>query len=187
MAPLALALQLALASPGLAPPPELHPGPLQGSTLALASAGTLAGDALVFGAGYLTLQLFASGAISPTATNFRRAAYGMLAAATLVPPLTAVLLGRLGRGGRDGVVWRALVLAAAGQVATFAVGWAAAPHYWVMLPVQLAALSLATSVGLHWGRRRPHADARPAPDRPPGEPPGDDAVALFVPVCRDAG
>jgi hypothetical protein len=185
MAPLALALQLALASPGLAPAPDLHPRPLRGTTLALASAGTLAGDAIVIGTGYLTLQLFASGAISPTATNFRRAAYGMLAAATLVPPLTAVLLARIGGGGRDGVVWRAILLAAAGQVAALGAGIVAAPHFWVILPVQLAAVSLGTSLGLHWGRR-PRADPTRA-DRPPVDRPGQPAVALFVPVCPAAG
>ncbi len=183
MAPLALALHLALAS-SLTPVPDLHPGPIAGSTLALASVGTLAGDALVISAGYVTLQLFASGAISPTATNFRRAAYGMVAGAVLVPPLTAVLLGRLGRGGRDATVWRALLLAAAGQVTTLAVGWAAAPHFWVMLPVQLATLSLGTSLGLHWGRRSSGASLAPLAPREEA-PPREPAVALFVPVCPD--
>lgn len=182
MAPLTLALHLALASASLTPVPELHaPGPLGAGTLALASAGTLAGDALVVGGGYLTLQLFASGAISPTATNFRRAAYGMLLGATLVPPLTAVLLGRLGRGGRDASVWRALLLAAAGQVATLAVGYAAAPHFWVMLPVQLATLSLGTSLGLHWGRRARVERAHPLQVR--DEPRDAPTAALFLPVC----
>lgn len=191
MVSLALALHLALASPGLAPVPDLQPGPLGGRTLALASAGTLAGDALVIGGGYLTLQLFASGAISPTASNFRHAAYGLLAAATLVPPLTAVLLGRLGRGGRDASVWRALLLAAAGQVTTLAVGYLAAPHFWVMLPVQLATLSVGTSLGLHWGRpsrraSRARAHEPPSPAHaadPPARAPEEPAAALFAPVC----
>lgn len=185
MAPLALALHLVLAAP-LTPVPDLRPGPLPGSTLALASVGALTGDALVFSAGYLTLQLFASGSIAPTATNFRRAAYGMAAAAVLVPPLTAVLLGRLGRGGRDATVWRALLLTAAGQVTTLAVGWAAAPHFWVMLPVQLATLSLGTSLGLHWGRRARPA-ALPAAVAPHEDAPAEPPVALFLPVCPDAG
>jgi len=184
VAPLALALHLALASPGLGTVPDLEPRPLAGQTLALASAGALTGDALVLGAGYLTLQLFANGAISPNAGNFRHAAYGFLAAATLVPPLTAVLLGRLGHGGRRATVWRALALAAAGQVATLAVGYAAWPHYWVMLPVQLAVVSVGTSLGLHWGRRPPEAThaAEAAPARAP-----EARAALFVPVCPAAG
>jgi hypothetical protein len=204
VAPLALALHLALASSGLTSVPDLQPRPLAGQTLALASAGALAGDALVIGAGYLTLQLFAADAISPTADNFRSAAYAMLAAAVLVPPLTAVLLGRLGHGGRDATIWRALALAAVGQVATLAVGWAAAPHFWVMLPVQVAALSVGTSLGLHWGRRArtpaparaaashggavdgaPRGDASP-PDRGAidGAPGGDGrGAAVLVPVC----
>jgi hypothetical protein len=187
MAPLALALQLALASPGLTQMPDLHPRPLGGGTLALASAGTLAGDAAVVAAGYLTLQLFANGTFSPSATNFRRAAYGLLAAATLVPPLTAVLVGRLGRSGREASVWRALLLAAAGQVATLAVGYAAAPHFWVMLPVQLATLSVATSLGLHWGRRRPRAERVRVEGAPLREPATAPTAALFVPLCLEAG
>lgn len=182
MAPLALALALALGSPGSSPSADLRPRPLAGGTLALASAGALAGDALVIGGAFLTLQLFAGGAISPSAENFRYAAYGLLAAATLVPPLTAVLLGRLGQGGRDAAIWRALALAAAGQLATLAVGWAAAPHFWVMLPVQVVTLSVGTSLGLHWGRRGP----APLPAAQGAPPPQREApVALFVPVCPD--
>jgi hypothetical protein len=180
VAPIALALHLALASPGLTPPPDLAPRPLQGQTLALASAGALTGDALVVGAGFLTLQLFANGTISPTAGNFRHAAYGFLAAATLVPPLTAVLLGRLGHGGRSATIWRALALAVAGQATALAVGYAAWPHYWVMLPVQVAVVSVGTSLGLHWGARRPGAMPALEASEPRGPEP---RAALFVPLC----
>ena len=110
MAAHVLVLHLLLASPGLVPDLE-RPPPISGGTIALASAGALGGDLAVIGAGYLTLQLFANGTISPTASNFRHAAYGFLAATALVPPLTAVLLGRLGPGGRNATLWRALALA----------------------------------------------------------------------------
>jgi hypothetical protein len=184
VAPLALALHLALASPGVPQVPDLQPRPLAGQTLALASAGALTGDVLVVGAAYLTLQLFANGTISPTAGNFRHAAYGFLAAATLVPPLTAVLLGRLGQGGRHATLWRAIALAAVGQVTTLAVGYATWPHYWVMLPVQLAAVSVGTSLGLHWGGRRP--EAMPAAHAAAPHAP-EPSAALFVPLCPAAG
>jgi len=180
MAPLALALQLALASPGLAPP--LDPGPFRGGELALASVGVLGGDVLVLGAGYLTLQLFADGAISPSAQNFRRAALVMGVFALVVPPLVAVLLAKVGaRSPAAGAFWRALLLAAAGQAAALAVGYYAAPHFWLTIPIQLATVSVGTSLGLHWGRRRapPVAPAlgREAAVAPPRE------AAVATPMC----
>lgn len=196
MAPLALALHLALASAG--PPslaPTLDPGPFRGSELALASVGVLAGDVAVLGAGYLTLQLFAGGAVSPTATNFRRAAYALAGTALVVPPLTAVLLARLsGRTASRGF-WKALVLASVGHAAALAAGYAAAPHFWVLLPVQLLAVSVGTSLGLHWGHPAgaapPSLPTRPsaAPALPTaGESPGTapSAALVLVPICPDA-
>jgi hypothetical protein len=189
MAPFALALAVALASPGSTP--SLDPGPFRGGELAVASAGALGGDVLVVGAGYATLQLFANGTFAPTAENFRRAAYGLGVAALVVPPLTAVLLARLTGREFKGSVWKGLLLAAAGQVATFTVGYLAAPHFWVMLPVQLVALSVGTSLGLHWGpSRRPRAAA--ATTAPAAEPdadprlPREPAATRFVPLCPDA-
>jgi hypothetical protein len=182
MAPLALALQLVVAAPDLAP--RLDPGgPFRSGELALASAGVLAGDVLVVGGGFLTLQLFAQGAISPTATNFRRAAYVLGASAILVPPLTAVVLARLGGRGGAGSVWRALLLATAGHAAALGVAYLAAPHFWLMLPVQVAGVSLGTSYGLHWGRRGPPHEAARAPAVPPREPPA--TVSLLTPICPD--
>jgi hypothetical protein len=197
MAPLALALQLALAAPGVtssgAPPPalapRLDPGPFRGGELAMASLGTLAGDVLVMGAGYLTLQLFASDTFSPTADNFRRAAYVLGAAAIIVPPLTAALLARLTGGPGAGRLWKAVLLATVGQAASFVAAYAAAPRFWLFLPVQLVAVSAGASVGLHWGPR----NTRSAPGGIPGEPgverdgdtPGAVTVALFTPVCPD--
>ncbi len=176
MAPLALVLHLALASPGLAP--QLDPGPFQGSEIVGASLGAVGGDVLVLGAGYFTLQLFAHYTIDPTATNFRRAAYALGASALLVPPLTAVLLARWLRvEPASGAIWKAFLLAAAGQTVALAAGIAASPHFWVVLPVQIIAIGLGTSLGLHWGPRR-HARAAPAPavraepvdPRPPDAP-----------------
>lgn len=197
MAPLALALQLALAAPGVgppgAPPPSLaqrlDPGPFRGGELAMASVGTLAGDVLVMGAGYLTLQLFASDTFSPTADNFRRAAYVLGAAALVVPPLTAALLARLTGGARSGRLWKAVLLGTMGQVASFAGAYAAAPRLWLFLPLQLAAVSAGASVGLHWGPRAGRAAPRGIPGEPAverdGEEPGATTIALFTPICPD--
>jgi hypothetical protein len=181
MAPLALAIQLALASPGLVPP--LDPGPFQGSELAASSAGVFIGDALVLGAGYATLQLFANDSIDPSATNFRRAAYGLSAAALITPPIVAALLARWARvEPASGSTWKALLLATLGHVGALAVGVAASPHFWVILPVQLLAVGVGTTVGLHWGPRERRAPAAgPAMgSQPPDPPPGREAA-----LCPD--
>jgi hypothetical protein len=184
VASLALALHLALAAPGLVPP--LDPGPFRGGELAWASAGALAGDAVVLGAGWLTLQAFAHGTLSPTGDNFRRAAYAFGAAALLVPPLGAVLFARwTGRGPSDGSVWKALLLATAGQVAALGAAWLAAPHLWVVFPAQVVTVSLGASLGLHWGRPRAPPAPLPAPvaaPEPAGTADGPEA-ALFLPIC----
>jgi hypothetical protein len=182
VAPLALALGLALASPGLAPrlEPPLDPGPFQVGELAAASVGVFAGDALVLGAGYLTLQLFASDTLAPTAANFRRAAYVLGAAALVVPPLTAVLLARWARHeSASGATWKAMLLATLGQAAAISAGLLATPHYWVVLPVQILAIGIGTSLGLHWGPRRRTVVERRAPDAggEPAEPPTPDRAA----------
>lgn len=199
MAPLALALQLALAAPGVAPQalppaslaPRLDPGPFGSGELALASVGALGGDLLVVGSAYLTLRLFAEGALSPTAGNFRRAAYVMGGAALVLPPLAAVLLARMAsRGTSPGGFWKALLLATAGQAAALAVGYYAAPHFWLILPVQLATVSLGTSFGLHRGSRAgtPSRLARPRPAPPESAEPGGGAptaASMPFPVCPD--
>jgi hypothetical protein len=167
VAPLALALGLTLASPGLAPPldPGRDPGPFQATELAAASVGVFAGDALVLGAAYGTLQLFANDTFDPSAQNFRRAAYVLGLTALVVPPLTAVLLARWARHEpASGATWKAMLLASLGHVAALAVGIAATPHYWVVLPVQLVAIGLGASLGLHWGPRRRAAVEQRAPD-----------------------
>jgi hypothetical protein len=178
MAPLFLALNLALASPGLAAP--LDPGPFQRSELAASSLGVFAGDALVLGSGYLTLQLFANGTLDPSARNFRRAAYVLGAAALVVPPLTAVLLGRWARAEpASGSFWKALLLASVGHAAALAAGIAASPHVWVVIPVQLVAIGVGTTVGLHWGPRgRPQRAIEPeAGSQPPDPAPAAGASA----------
>lgn len=213
MVALALALQLAAASagpitsPGVTPPlaaqplglqplappslaPQLDRGPFRGGELALASVGALAGDVLVLGGGYLALSLFANGTLEPTAGNFRTAAYALGVSALLVPPLTAVLLARLGaRGPLAGALWKAVLLAAAGQAAALATGYATAPHFWLILPVQLATVSLGTSFGLHWGPHAVPAGALPSPaarrePRDPGAP--APTASLGTPMCPDA-
>jgi hypothetical protein len=181
VASLALALHLALASPGLAP--RLDSGPFGASELAAASGGVFAGDLAVLGAGYLTLRLFANDTLDPSATNFRRAAYALGAAALVVPPLTAVLLARWARREpADGAAWKALLLATAGHLAALGVGIVASPHYWVILPVQLVAVGVGTSLGLHWGPigGRPPRDPGPrrgAPLREAGSPAREAASA----------
>jgi uncharacterized membrane protein len=138
------------------------------------------GDALVVGAGYLTLRLFAAGTLSPTAGNFRNAAFALAGTALVVPPLTAVLLARLAGGSEaSGSFWRALSLALAGNLMAFLAGYLAAPNLWVILPVQLVAISAGTSLGAHWtpAPERTAADTAAARGRP--------ASALAAAVCPD--
>lgn len=190
-----LALQLALASPGLEPrsvavpslAPRLDPGPFGGGELMLASVGALTGDLLVVGGGYLALSLFANGTLRPTAANFRTTAYVLGASALLLPPLTAVLLARAGASGPlAGAIWKAMLLAAAGQVAALATGYLAAPHFWLILPVQLATVSFGASYGLHWGPRDAPAASGPHARREPRDPaPAPSTASLFTPLCPD--
>ena len=190
MTALALVLQLALSSPGAIPssalsnPAERDPGPFQGTELAASSLGVLLGDALVLGSGYYTLRLFAAGTIDPSAGNFRTAAYTLGVAALVVPPLTAALFGRWARAEpASGATWKALLLATAGQVVALAAGYAASPRFWVIVPVQMVAIGVGTTLGLHWGHRRVRPlpaeepevapkDAPPAPDWTAGRGPG---------------
>jgi hypothetical protein len=164
MVAFALALELALASPALAPQPRFDAAPIQGRELAAAGLGVLAGDALVIGLGYTTLRLFASDTLSPTADNFRTAAFVMAGAALVLPPLGASLAARLARvSPAAGGFWKALLLSSLGHAAALGVGYVAAPRFWVILPVQLAGVAVGSSVGLHWGPR-----ARPALRQDPG-------------------
>lgn len=197
-AAVALALHLALASPGAEPvamgtptlAPRLDPGPFHGGELALASAGAIVGDALVVGSGYLALTMFANGTVQPTAGNFRTAAYVLAASAVIVPPLTAVVLARLGaRGPLAGAMWKAMLLAAAGQATALGAGYLGAPHFWIILPVQLATVSLGTSLGLHWGTPAPEAALAPGPaarDEPADPAAPRPTASLFTAVCPDA-
>jgi hypothetical protein len=182
---LAVALHLALAAPPVAPiglVPQLDPGPFQGRELLASSVGVLAGDALVIGGAYEALQLFASGAFQPTAANFRTTAYAVGAAALVVPPLTAVLLTRLARADPAyGAVWKAILLAFAGQVVALSAGYLAYPKFWVVLPVQLVAIGVGTSLGLHWGHRPQALMRAPHAARKPAEPP----PAARAPICPD--
>ncbi len=175
MLALALSLHLAAAAPGPGSSLLLDPGPFQGGELAASSLGVVAGDALVAGTGYLTLQLFANGTLFPSAANFRRAAYAMGVTSLVVPPLTAVLLARLARASpASGSAWKALLLATAGEAIALGVGYLAAPQFWVILPVQLVTVAVGTTVGLHWGprARAPEAEARrDAPDATAGDAP----------------
>jgi hypothetical protein len=173
MAALALVLHLALAAPGVPATfdARLDPGPFQLGEVASASLGILAADAAVLGGGYGTLRLMASGTIRPSADNFRSLAYGMGTAALLVPPLTAVLLATWARAEpASGAVWKALLLAVAGEAAALAVGYYAAPRYYLVIPAQLVAVVGGTTFGLHWGpsARSPAArDVRSEPADPP--------------------
>jgi hypothetical protein len=125
-----------------------------------AAGGVLAGDALVLGLGYGTLQLFARGAIAPSAGNFRNAAIAWAATAVLVPPLTATLFASWARAGpRRGAAWKSFLLTTVAHAAALAAGYALGPAYWAIVPVQIAAMGPAASMGLNWG---PARDALPA-------------------------
>lgn len=168
----------------------LDGGPFRRGELIGAGAGILAGDALVLGLAYGTYQLFVSGAVSPSVGNFRVAAYGLAAAALLLPPLGAVIGGGIGRSGpARGAYWKAFLLSLVGHAASLMVGYFTAPNYWSMLPVQLATMSAGTSFGLHWGGRARgmEPEARRAPVAPPRE--GDASPVAFrgPPVCPDPG
>lgn len=191
MGALPVLVALTLASPGtsLRGAPEVEPlrdpGPLQGSELAASSVGVVLGDALVLGGGYGTLQLFANGTFRPTATNFRRAAYGFGAAVLFVPPLTAALFGSWARAEpASGAFWKALLLATAGQAIAIGAGLAAYPHLWVMVPVQLVAVSLGTTLGLHWGPRA-HVRAEAGARGEPAEAPPAREARRELPICPD--
>jgi hypothetical protein len=80
-----------------------------------------------------------------------------------------------------------MLLAAAGQVAALATGFLAAPHFWLILPVQLATVSLGASYGLHWGRRDAPAAPAPSARHEPADPaPSPSTASLFTPLCPDA-
>ncbi len=176
MLALALALHLA-AAPGPGPSLSLDPGPFQGREVAASAFGVVGGDALVIGTGFLTLELFAHGAFYPSATNFRRAAYAMGASSLIVPPLTAVLLGRWARADpASGSTWKALLLATAGQAIALGAGYLAAPRFWVILPIQLVTVAVGTTIGLHWGPRA-RASEDEARNGPPDAAVGDAPAA----------
>jgi hypothetical protein len=188
MSALALALHLVLAAPGPGLPvglaPRLDPGPFQGRELLASSLGVLTGDALVAGGAYYTLRLFANGTIRPTADNFRSFAYGLGVAALIVPPLTAVLLTRWFRAEpASGALWKALLLAVAGQTAALAAGYYAWPNLWVLPAVQMVAVGAGSTVGLHWGRG-PRAGPAPDARREPADPPPP-AASARAPLCPD--
>jgi hypothetical protein len=189
MLALALALSLAAAEPGAAEAPDASPapavsfapslsanaplasrlerGPFGAEELFGAAAGTALGDLAIFAAGWATLQLFANDTLSPNASNFRRTAYAFGLAALLVPPLTATLFGNWASPGPRGGIFRAWLIGIVAQAASAVAGIAAAPHYWVVLPVQLVTVTVGTSLGLHWGRRAPRVDpASPEPAAP---------------------
>ena len=181
MSALALALHLALAAPGPGLPaglaPRLDAGPFQGREIAASSLGVLAGDALVLGGAYATLQLFANGTIRPSADNFRSFAYGLGVAALLVPPLTATLLARWFRAEpAAGALWKAALLAVAGQGVALAAGYYTSPNYWVIPAVQVLAVTAGTTVGLHWGHL-PGAASAPDARHEPADPPAPAAAA----------
>jgi hypothetical protein len=168
-------------------PPELDRGPYRAREVAGATLGAFAGDALVIGSGYWALQMMASGSIAPTAAHFRHTFYALGIGSLVVPPAMAVLTARLfGGPSAPGGIWKAMLLATAGQAVALAAGYYAAPRFWVVLPVQVLAVSLGTSLGLHWG---PHRAERPAAEPAPDEPrevasrPAPATASLVVPLC----
>ncbi len=203
LAPVVAAALLA-AAPDLhaVPPARLGTDPLGGGVRTLdhagfrarelvgSSVGVMAADAAVLALTYGTYQLFVSGAVSPSVGNFRRAAYGLGAAALLLPPLGAVIGGGLARAGpTSGAYWKAFLLSVVGHAAALMVGYVTAPNYWAVLPVQLATMSAGTSLGLHWGggrERGPDVEARrePAPARAAAPEP---VAFQGPPMCPDSG
>jgi hypothetical protein len=196
----ALALALALAA-AAAPAPDLAPrvpraalsGPLAApsppllrwSEVGAATAGVLAADAAVLAAGYGTLRLFSSGRIDPTAANFRAASFGLLAGAAIVPPLAAALFATWARGGpASGAFWKSFLLAFVGNAAALAGAWALAPAFWAALPLQLATIPAAASLGLHWG---PSPRALPSEARASPSPPSDRSASALAPAICPAG
>lgn len=172
------------------------PGPFRGWELLGAGAGVLVGDLAVVGLAWGTLELFTSGAIAPTATNFRRAAYGLGAATLLLPPLGATLGAILGRSGPAyGAGWKAYLLALVGHAAALVAGYLTAPSFWALVPVQLATMSAGSSVGLHWGggprgagdRVPPAGRVEPQPGEPRDAPAETRAAApaWLAPLCLD--
>ncbi len=184
---IALALHLAAAAaPSLAPalPPPHDPGPFEGGELIASGLGALGGDALIVGAGYATLQMFANGALQPNAHSFRNAAFLLAGAAVIVPPLTAALLGKLARSPpASGSFWKAFALATAGHAIALGAAYVAYPRFWVFLPVELVAVAAGTSVGLHWGHRAHVEASAPRREEPAGAP--RPLAALEFPVCPD--
>lgn len=185
------------------PPPGIGtPDPLGGGVRTLdrggfrarelvgSSVGVMAADAAVLALTYGAYQLFVSGAVSPSVGNFRRAAYGLGAAALLLPPLGAVVGGGMARAGpTSGAYWKAFLLSMVGHAAALMVGYLSAPNFWAVLPVQLATMSAGTSLGLHWGGARdrgPDVEARRRPPTPHEEAPAPVAFR-GPPMCPDHG
>jgi hypothetical protein len=157
------------------------PGLFSVRELGAAAGGVLVTDAAVIGAAYGTLQLFAHGGLSPTAGNFRAAAYSLAAASLLAPPLVATVFAALARRGpASGAVWKALLLATLGNAIALGSGVLAAPQYWAILGIQLATIPTLTSIGLHWG---PPPHASPAVAAVP--PPPSSALRLAAAGCPD--
>lgn len=177
------AAPLALSVPPPVPPAAgpLDPGPFQGRELVAAGGGVLVGDALAVGVGYGTLQLFVNHGVSPSADNFRRAAYVLGAAALIVPPLVATLFATWARAGpASGHPLKAYLLATVAHAGALLAGYLAAPNYWVTIPVQLAGVAAGTSLGLHWGPRRTAAPAaRPGANGPASPAHRSEAVAAL--------
>lgn len=186
-----LSLHLALAATPLAPPPArmvppLDPGPFAARELAASTGGVLLGDFLVIAGAYETLELFATHTIGPTAGNFRTAAYSLGVAALVVPPLAAALFAHLARAEpASGSFWKSALLAFAGQAVAVGAGLLAYPRIWVILPVQILAIGIGASAGLHWGAlhhaRGTDPDARGEPRDP--QAPGSRTAA--VGICPD--
>ncbi len=98
-----------------------------------------------------------------------------------------MLLARWARAEpASGAVWKAYLLALAGEAAALAAGYYASPRIWVALPVQLVAIGIGTSLGLHWGRHPRGAEPSGSEARrEPKEPPPAAASAALAPICPD--
>jgi hypothetical protein len=184
---LALLLSVKLVSCSLAMatlppvPPPGEGGPVNAGVVAASTGGAFVGDVLVLGLGYGALQLFASGALEPTADGFRHAAYAVGAAGLLLPPLLGALGARWAHG--RGPFWRAALYAVVGQALALAAGWAAWPRAWAFLPAQAAGVGFGAALGLRASPSR--LAARRAAAEPVDPPVLRARPPLVTPVCPD--
>ena len=167
MVALALVLQLASASPALAPQPRLDAGPFQGRELAAAGLGVLAGDVLVRRARLRDAAALRARGLRALRSELphrgvRARGRGARPAAARREPGGALRAREPAAGG----FWKAFLLSTLGHAAALGVGYVAAPRFWVMLPVQLVGVAAGTRSGCTGARGRDPSSGRLRADGP---------------------